>query len=447
MANRKLPDELSSITVAMTADASDDPDGHLEHHGTKGMKWGVRSRETLRKYGLLKGTGSKLAKSAGNVKKAASAKAAQVSNLAALKTKAAAASAKKVAGNASAFTKAKAKAYVDSKKSELAENRKEKAFAKTQSKELGMKQRQFEKLREKTLKSHDPRVVAKGMHTLTDAELNDKLKRLRTENDIGALASAKTARKYQEINQLSDAIKKSVPYDLVSQPIKGAAKGIIYDKFYKAGLAPILDEKIAKYHEDRGTVFPDKKDQNSNNSNNNNSNNSNGGSGKKSKNDSGPASKEETPAPKEKSPKEIKRAERAAQKADAMRKWQAEQDKFEAVDAEGRARNNAKEAKAKAQRNAEKAEQNAQRQKERARAAAQKADAMRKWQAEQDKFEAVEAEGRARNNAKEAKAKAQKAKERAEQRAKKVPRDVLRNKPPEPPKGYKMPDDIANLRL
>lgn len=71
------------------------------------------------------------------------------------------------------------------------------------------------KLRRQALKSHDPKKVAKGMHLLSNAELDRKLKRLKTEDEVLTLAKKRTRKvSTSEIRNLiktADAIAKYVP--------------------------------------------------------------------------------------------------------------------------------------------------------------------------------------------------------------------------------------------
>ena len=123
------------------------------------MKWGVRNAETLARYARDAG---------GKAKKKVSAFAGEtVQNLKAKRA-----------------------------------NRKQ---ARRLAKEAGVSRKarkEFMRLRQETLRAHDPEKVEKGMHTLTDMELDSKLKRLETEDKVRKIA--KTTRD----NALDTATKK-----------------------------------------------------------------------------------------------------------------------------------------------------------------------------------------------------------------------------------------------
>lgn len=119
----------------------------LQHYGVPGMKWGKWNAETARKYAGGRGRAKR-----------------------------------------SFRTNISSKASDIKKKQERAKREGER--------------KAFEALREQTLKSHDPEIIEKGMHTLTDAELISKIDRLEKEKRIRDLSSAK------KNAELDTAIKK-----------------------------------------------------------------------------------------------------------------------------------------------------------------------------------------------------------------------------------------------
>lgn len=183
----------------------------LAHHGTKGMKWGVWNAETRAKY--LGGLGRKL--SSGVKKRAESAKS-TVSTFA-----------NKKVSDLKASHEAKKTARAEQREAEKA-NRKEAA---RQRKELGMPAIKYNQLRETTLASHDPAVIAKGMHTLTDAELDKKLDRLKKEDQISKIVTDRATRKHQEHKARSEAIQANPIYKIgakaAGNALKSMSKGLV----------------------------------------------------------------------------------------------------------------------------------------------------------------------------------------------------------------------------
>jgi len=174
----------------MTSDALEvGLDTALSHHGTKGMKWGVWNAETRAKY-----LGTKIAATAKKVKTAS--------------------------GNLSKT----AKKEISSKASEIQKTRQEKKERQReieeQRKVLGMPKSKYDKLRETTLKSHDPRIVEKGMQTLTDEELNQKIKRLQSEEIISKMATSKEARRQAEAKARNEALSANPLVKLGSDIVK-----------------------------------------------------------------------------------------------------------------------------------------------------------------------------------------------------------------------------------
>lgn len=147
-------------------------DDFLMHYGVMGMKWGVRNAETQRKY-----AGGKSRKK----------------------------TAKVIANRAFTAGKNTVKSGVN----KISESHAEAKAVKKQAKESGVStkrgMKEFKKLRAETLRAHDPELVERGMHTLTDSELNAKLTRLNTEKQVRDLAANKrnsaleTKRKKEEV--------------------------------------------------------------------------------------------------------------------------------------------------------------------------------------------------------------------------------------------------------
>lgn len=137
-------------------DDFEENEDYLQHYGVMGMKWGVRNAETQARY-----AGANRAKKA--ISKAASKTA-------------------KAAGNVTSSAKKKLKNRIQT-------YRENKKIAKS----LGYKKvSEYKQARLMALYSHDPATVARGMKTLTDKELANKVKRLSEEKKIINLIPPKT---------------------------------------------------------------------------------------------------------------------------------------------------------------------------------------------------------------------------------------------------------------
>ena len=194
----------------------------IEHSGVKGMKWGVWNDETKRKYGL--GVKTK-AKFAGGVDAAK----------ATLKKAAEKLNAKATAKRAERATAKAAKAQ-------------QRAELKAQRKELGMSKKEFDKLRDQTLKSHDPKVVAKGMHTLTDDELKAKINRLYEEDKISSMATKREKERHNVNAARNEALNKNpivqVGKTAAVQFTNKTINELGYNTLVMKGIKPPLEQRV-----------------------------------------------------------------------------------------------------------------------------------------------------------------------------------------------------------
>lgn len=192
------------------------------HSGVKGMKWGVWNDETKRKYGLGAKTKAKFTGGADAAK--------------AVLSKAASKLGAKIESKKAA--RASAKEYRKQQRAEI----------KAQRKELGMSRKEFDKLRETTLKSHDPRVIAKGMHTLTDDELKTKIKRLQEEDKIAKMATSRDKSRYDVKKARNEAINAnpvvSLGKEVASGFLKDTVKELGYNTIVKKGIKPPLEQRV-----------------------------------------------------------------------------------------------------------------------------------------------------------------------------------------------------------
>lgn len=184
-------------------------DDSLEHHGTKGMHWGVWNDETKRKYGVL---GPKRQQSS-------SPETAEPS-----KPK------KNLAQKGVELVKQKRQEKVnkqlEAKRAEeeaaAAEEAKKARDAEVQAK-YGLSAEKYEKLRNAALNSNDPTVVAKGMKFLTDDELNAKIDRLERESKIKSMAASQRTSEANAKKAELERKKQTLPYRLG----EAAAKNIV----------------------------------------------------------------------------------------------------------------------------------------------------------------------------------------------------------------------------
>lgn len=192
------------------------------HSGVKGMKWGVWNDETKRKYGLGAKTKAKFTGGTDAAKSLLSRAASKIN------------------------------AKVSAKKSAIASSveakRQKKAELKAQRKELGMSRKDFDKLRETTLKSHDPRVIAKGMHTLTDDELKSKIKRLQEEDKIAKMATTREKSRHEINKTRNEALNAnpiiSIGKDVASGFLKDSVKELGFNTIVKKGVQPPLEQRV-----------------------------------------------------------------------------------------------------------------------------------------------------------------------------------------------------------
>lgn len=150
--------------------------GMIQHSGVKGMKWGVWNEETRAR---------KLGRSRNKVKDKEARKA----------------------------DKALAKQQFKEKNAYYKKN-------------YGMGYNKYEKLRARTLQSEDPKVVVKGMKTLSNKELTAKANRLEQAQRIKRLAAEDKMTKMKEQQKRSEVVKSSVAYDVTNQAAKQAVSSV-----------------------------------------------------------------------------------------------------------------------------------------------------------------------------------------------------------------------------
>lgn len=201
----------------------------LEHHGTKGQKWGVWNEETRARYlGIKTGLKNRVSKTAKNLSDAHKVKSEQ--------RKAEKAEASRI----------KKEERVAAKAAKEEQER----FDKETRKKYHLSADQYKKLRETTLNSNDPNVVEKGMHLLNDKELNEKIERLRKENEIRNLSSLKTKRENDERKARAEAREKSLGY-VIAKNASDKALNIVADQVLKPGAQEMMRRARANFDDER----------------------------------------------------------------------------------------------------------------------------------------------------------------------------------------------------
>lgn len=190
------------MTEIATNQVLEDGEASLEHHGVQGMKWGIWNAETRARYvGVPRRAGKALQKKLSSASES-------------------------VAKGAKAV-KAKTGEKVAVRKQAKAEKKAEKEELARQRKDLGMTRAKYNELREQTLKSHDPRIVERGMQTLTDKELDAKIERLKKEETVSRMAADQATRRHQENRARNEAIQ--------SNPLYKIGKDVLYKKIGLSG--------------------------------------------------------------------------------------------------------------------------------------------------------------------------------------------------------------------
>ena len=198
----------------------------LSHYGTPGMKWYVHNDETKRKYGELPGIGrakKAAADSSESVKPSLAERGIEI-----IKKRRQEKKDKQAAARQAAIDQ------------ENEKKEKERLEAEYQRK-YGMSKEKYDALREATLNSHDPRVVAKGMRLLTDEELNDKIRRLEQEGKIKAIAAKARKEEAEARTAELNRKKQTLPYRLGETAAKTVTTSVI-NTVTKNAIAPITAE-------------------------------------------------------------------------------------------------------------------------------------------------------------------------------------------------------------
>lgn len=191
-------------------------DDYLAHHGVLGMKWGVRNAETLRKY--ARSFGNRFKKD--TEKKPGSGKDA----VGGVIDKFGRNASKKVQGVGKKVSR------------KISESRRERRTEKSRAEKAGMTPKEYrktaetnEELRRKALSSNNPKDVVSGLHTMTDQEVQDKLRRLVNEQKIKEISSeqAKTAKEL-----VKETVKKAAT-DRILKPLVNDAADMAKDALKK----------------------------------------------------------------------------------------------------------------------------------------------------------------------------------------------------------------------
>lgn len=172
---------------------SEDRIDELYHHGTKGMKWGIWNDETRARYLRLKtALSNRISKTASSIGRAASVKMEKHKENKA-----------RVAAEREAEKNRQKQLKIEQKKFDAETRRK-----------YHLSGVQYKRLRQTTLDSNDPTVVRKGMHLLSDKELEEKIHRLNRENEIRKLASSKETADATVKSKKLEARQKTIHYQL-----------------------------------------------------------------------------------------------------------------------------------------------------------------------------------------------------------------------------------------
>lgn len=172
----------------LIADDLDYGEDCLAHYGVQGMKWGVWNSETRARYSRAARKGFK-------------------------------ASGQMVVKGAKAVH-AKSSARRSAAKARRADKRRRAHERRKQRRELGMDPIKYEKLRKQTLRSHDPEVIARGMHTLTDEELGAKIRRLQQEDVVAKMATSRAQDRHRTHQARNQALAANPIYRLGESYVK-----------------------------------------------------------------------------------------------------------------------------------------------------------------------------------------------------------------------------------